>query len=244
MSSSSTEKDDIRSSARLEAQRTDDSSQPGMPIYHRRFANPAPLGLLSFATSVFLVSLTGMGTRGVQTPNIIVTTMIFFGGICQYIAGIMEFVAGNTVRPTSLLPLGATLFSAYAGFNVAYALIFIPGTGVLAAYTDTATGKPLPELDQALALLVWAWFILSVIFTVATTRASWSLLLALVFFDLELLLLAVGYTVGNDQILLASRGVGFVVCFCGYWSGAAGLWGSGTTMINLPTGDLSYKRLA
>ena len=105
MSSSSTEKDDIRSSARLEAQRTDDSSQPGMPIYHRRFANPAPLGLLSFATSVFLVSLTGMGTRGVQTPNIIVTTMIFFGGICQYIAGIMEFVAGNTVRPTPLLPV-------------------------------------------------------------------------------------------------------------------------------------------
>ena len=106
------------------------------------------------------------------------------------------------------------MFSAYAGFNVAYALIFIPGTGVLAAYTDTATGKPLAELDQALALLVWAWFILSVIFTVAATRASWSLLLTLVFFDLESMLLAVGYTVGNDRILLASRGVGFVVAFC------------------------------
>lgn len=85
---------------------------------------------------------------------------------------------------------------------------------MLAAYTDTATGKPLPELDQALALLVWAWFILSVIFTVAATRASWALLLTLVFFDLESMLLAVGYTVGNDQILLASRGVGFVVSFC------------------------------
>lgn len=77
-----------------------------------------------------------------------------------------------------------------------------------------ATGKPLPELDQALALLVWAWFILSVIFTVAATRASWSLLLTLVFFDLESMLLAVGYTVGNDQILIASRAVGFVVSFC------------------------------
>ena len=85
---------------------------------------------------------------------------------------------------------------------------------MLAAYTDAATGKPLPELDQALALLVWAWFILSVIFTIAATRASWSLLLALLFFDLELVLLAVGYTVGNDRILLASRGVGFVVAFC------------------------------
>lgn len=85
---------------------------------------------------------------------------------------------------------------------------------MLAAYTDTATGKPLPELNQALALLVWAWFILSVIFTIAATRASWSLLLTLMFFDLETMLLAVGYTVGNDQILLASRGVGFVVAFC------------------------------
>lgn len=85
---------------------------------------------------------------------------------------------------------------------------------MLAAYTDAATGKPLPELDQALALLIWAWFLLSVIFTIAATRASWSLLLALLFFDLELVLLAVGYTVGNDRILLASRGVGFVVAFC------------------------------
>lgn len=112
---------------------------------------------------------------------------------------------------------GATVFSSYAGFNVAYALIFIPGTGVLAAYTDTATGKPLPELDQALALLVWAWFILSVIFTIAATRASWSLLLALIFFDFETMLLAVGYTIGDDRILTASRGIGFIVAFfaCG-----------------------------
>ena len=85
---------------------------------------------------------------------------------------------------------------------------------MLAAYTDAATGKPLPELDQALALLIWAWFILSVIFTIAATRTSWSLLLALLFYDLELMLLAVGYTVGNDRILIASRGVGFMAAFC------------------------------
>ena len=81
-------------------------------------------------------------------------------------------------------------------------------------YTDAATGKPLPELDQALALLIWAWFILSVIFTIAATRTSWSLLLALLFYDLELMLVAVGYTVGHDRILIASRGVGFIAAFC------------------------------
>ena len=104
MSSSPSEKDDIHSPAHLEAQGNSDSSQPGMPIYHRRLANPAPLGLLSFATSVFLLSLAGMGTRGVEAPNIIITSMIFFGGICQYIAGIMAFVTGNTVSPP-MVPL-------------------------------------------------------------------------------------------------------------------------------------------
>ena len=29
---------------------TDDRTQPSLPVVHRRFANPAPLGLLSFAT--------------------------------------------------------------------------------------------------------------------------------------------------------------------------------------------------
>jgi succinate-acetate transporter protein len=28
----------------------EDRSQPGLPIVHRKFANPAPLGLLAFAT--------------------------------------------------------------------------------------------------------------------------------------------------------------------------------------------------
>ena len=100
MSSSLSEKANLQSSAGLEAQRTNDSSQPGMPMYHRLLANPAPLGLLFFATSVFLVSLTGLGTRGVEAPNIIITTMIFFGSSCEYIAGIMEFCIGNTVRTT------------------------------------------------------------------------------------------------------------------------------------------------
>jgi len=31
---------------------TDDRTQPSLPVVHRRFANPAPLGLLSFATGI------------------------------------------------------------------------------------------------------------------------------------------------------------------------------------------------
>lgn len=81
---------------------TDDRSQPSLPFVHRRFANPSPLGLLSFATGIFLISILGVHARNIQTPNILVGVLIFFGGVCQFISGIMEFIAGNTVRPDLL----------------------------------------------------------------------------------------------------------------------------------------------
>lgn len=192
--------------ADLEAQVTiSPRDQIALPYVPRNFANPAPLGLTAFATSIFLISLMGLDPRGVNQPNIIVSTMIMFGGLCQYIAGIMEFVAGNT--------FGATVFSAFAGFNVAYALIFIPGTGILAAYADPTTGEPLPSLPQAIAMFVWAWFIVCVVFTVAATRASWVLLLLLVFVDLNLLFTAVGYMMDNAGLMKASSAMGFIAAF-------------------------------
>lgn len=75
----------------------DSRDQPSLPVIHRSFANPAPLGLLSFATGVFLLSLLGVHARGIVEKNILVGVFVFFGGICQFISGIMEFVAGNTV---------------------------------------------------------------------------------------------------------------------------------------------------
>jgi succinate-acetate transporter protein len=116
------------SSDRLERLRTQGghiarTDQPSLPVVHRRLANPAPLGLLSFATGIFLISILGVHARGIQTPNVLVGVLMFFGGVCQFIAGIMEFVAGNT--------FGATVFPSYAAFNFSYAMIFIPGTGIV-----------------------------------------------------------------------------------------------------------------
>lgn len=49
-------------SAQLERLQTagghlDDRTQPSLPVVHRRFANPAPLGLLSFATGQYLITM-------------------------------------------------------------------------------------------------------------------------------------------------------------------------------------------
>jgi hypothetical protein len=52
--------------ARTKGGYLDDCDQPSLLIVHRSSANPAPLGLLSLATGVFLFSLLSVYTCGVQ----------------------------------------------------------------------------------------------------------------------------------------------------------------------------------
>jgi succinate-acetate transporter protein len=145
--------------------------------------------------------------------------LMFFGGVCQFIAGIMEFVSGNTVSATNNdskmllihVQFGATVFPSYGAFNFAYAMIYIPGTGILDSYTDKTTGLLNDQFANALGIWLWAWFILTVIYTVAAMRSSWVLFFDLFFLDIELLLLACGYMLNMESLLKAGNGFGFVV---------------------------------
>ncbi|KAJ5758783.1 hypothetical protein N7520_005939 [Penicillium odoratum] len=208
----------------------DDRSQPALPVYHRTFASPSPLGLISFATDIFLICVFGLQARGVTAPNVMVGCLVFYGGVGQFIAGIMEFITGNT--------FGATVFTSYGAFNLSYAMIYLPGTGILAAYTDSATGAISPSFDQALSLYLWAWFIVTVAFTIAAMRSSWVLLIDLAFLDICLLMLASGFMANVQGLLTAGYSFGLVVSFLSYWAGCAGLWGGGVTPIKLPTFDM------
>jgi succinate-acetate transporter protein len=89
-------------------------------------------------------------------------------------------------------------------------MIYIPGTGILSSYTDES-GQLNAQFPQALAMYIWAWFILTAIFTIAAMRSSWVLFLDLFFLDIELLLLASGYMTGMDSLLKAGNSIGFIV---------------------------------
>lgn len=78
-------------------QRQDAHFQTPMPFVHRSLANPSPLGLLSFATGIFLLSMLGVHTRSIEQPNMAIGVLLCFGGICQFLSGIMEFINSNTV---------------------------------------------------------------------------------------------------------------------------------------------------
>ncbi|ETS75920.1 hypothetical protein PFICI_12864 [Pestalotiopsis fici W106-1] len=203
------------------------SSATAAPVEprHRQLADPSPLGLLAFAQALFLVSLFGVNPQGVTTPNILIASLIAYGGLGQTIAGIFAFIHGNT--------FGATVFCTYAGFQLSYALIYLPGSGIIAAYTDATTGLPTADFLTAISLFIWAWFIVTMIFTVAAVRSNLIMLLVLVFTDLTLLFLAVYYQTSIAACGTAASAFGFVTAFMAYWAGAQALW-SVTNGVNLP----------
>jgi succinate-acetate transporter protein len=71
--------------------------QPGLwkPVEHRKFANPAPLGLCAFALTTFVLSCINMHTRGETSAAIAIPVAFGYGGLVQLLAG-MWYVSSAT----------------------------------------------------------------------------------------------------------------------------------------------------
>jgi len=71
-----------------------------------KLANPAPLGLMGFGMTTVLLNIHNAGFF--ELGSMILAMGIFYGGVAQVIAGIMEFKKGNT--------FGTTAFTSYGLF--------------------------------------------------------------------------------------------------------------------------------
>ena len=67
-------------------------------------ANPAPLGLLGFGMTTVLLNLHNAGVY--ELSAMILAMGIFYGGIAQIIAGIMEWKKKNTFGTTAFISYG------------------------------------------------------------------------------------------------------------------------------------------
>lgn len=118
------------------------------PFLFLAVANPAPLGLMAFAATTFVLSLYNVGARGIARPNGVTGLAIGYGGTAQFIAGVWEFAAGNT--------FGATAFCSYGAFWWSFAVILIPFFGV--EESASAPGGVAPDnLESALGIYLSAW---------------------------------------------------------------------------------------
>ncbi|KAI0183074.1 gpr fun34 family protein [Xylaria flabelliformis] len=205
--------------------------QPGLykPTEHRKFANPAPLGLSAFALTTFVLSLVNLNTRGVTEPNIAVAVAYGYGGLIQLLAGMWEMAVGNT--------FGATALSSYGGFWISYAIILTPAFNVLGAYSES----PAADTPSVLGFFLTGWFIFTFILLILTMRSTvmfFSLFLTL---DLAFFFLAVSEFAGSNGNATASLGLqkaggvfGLLAAFLAWYNAFAGIADTSNSFFIIP----------
>jgi succinate-acetate transporter protein len=104
-------------------------------------ANPAPLGLLGFGMTTVLLNVHNTGAYGVSA--MILGMGIFYGGLAQIIAGIMEFKKGNT--------FGTTAFTSYGLFWISIVALWL-----LPSLTFISTGSKAVETEAE--FMAWYFF--------------------------------------------------------------------------------------
>jgi len=207
-------------------------SQPAFPIYHRRIGNPAPLGVLSFAAPTFILSMFNIQADGITVGNLVVGMALIVGGLTQLLAGMWEFICGNT--------FGGTVFTLFSGFWMSYGLIFLPFVGIMDAYT--ATPEAAAQLHNALGIYLMTWFLLIFIMIFATLRSSFALCFLIILVDITILVLGVAEFTQSVAITKAGGGLGIASALLAFYVGAATLYTQENSYIRLPTGELpKYK---
>jgi len=197
-----------------------EKSQPGFPVYNRRIANPAPLGLLSFATTTWVISLFLVQARHIYVTNLSLAMALGVGGLTQFLAGMWEFVTGNT--------FAATMFSMLGGFYLSVGAIYWPGSGIAAAYANNGDG------NDALGVFFTAFFILSVIMTIGSIRQSIGITTLWGSLFMVFLLVMIGAFREQEKVIKAAGGFGIWTSAVAFYCGAAGLWTKNAAFFNLP----------
>lgn len=195
--------------------------------------NPGPLGLCGFALTTFVLSCYNAGIFGVQATspvNVVVGAAVFYGGVAQGLAGMWEFVAGNT--------FGATAFTSYAAFWLSYAAILIPWFGVEEGYTSSnVSGSILPH---ALAIFLLAWTIFTVILLVASLRTSFGIVALLFFLSSTFVVLTIAEFQQNTKLKRAGGFLGIITAVIAWYNALAGLLVSQEKPVfTIPVGKLS-----
>ncbi len=155
-------------------------------------ANPAPLGLMGFGMTTVLLNLHNAGFFGLG--SMILAMGIFYGGIAQIIAGVMEWKKGNTFATTAFISYGSFWLTLVM-------LIVMPKLGLAEAPANSA---------MIAYLSIWGLFT-AVLFlgTLKLTKA-----LQIVFGSLTILffLLALGDYTNSSTIKTIA---GYEGIFCG-----------------------------
>ncbi|GAI03762.1 unnamed protein product [marine sediment metagenome] len=119
-------------------------------------ANPAPLGLMGFGMTTVLLNIHNAGIFAVG--SMILAMGIFYGGIAQVIAGVLEYKKGNT--------FGVTAFTSYG-------LFWLSLVGLLAIPKIVPGFEGPGDIAMGWYLFMWGLFTFLMFITVFNRTYAW-----------------------------------------------------------------------
>ena len=182
-------------------------------------ANPGPLGLLAFGLTTVLLNLHNAGFY--EMNSMILAMGIFYGGLAQVVAGILEAKKNNT--------FGLTAFVSYGFFWLTLvALIFLPKWNLVAA----------PSTDGMVAYLVM-WGIFTGLLFFGTLKINRALQFVFATLTILFFLLAIGDATGNSSLKTFTGYEGIVCGGSAIYTGVATLMNEVYGKTVLPIGPVT-----
>jgi succinate-acetate transporter protein len=155
-------------------------------------SNPAPLGLMGFGMTTVLLNIHNAGFY--ELGSMILAMGIFYGGMAQIIAGIMEWKKGNT--------FGTTAFTSYG-------LFWLSLVGLI-AFPQIGIGTPAENTAMVAYLIMWGIF--TGVMFIGTLKLNKSLQFVFASLTVLFFLLAIGDATGSTTIKTIA---GFEGVICG-----------------------------
>lgn len=163
-------------------------------------ADPAALGLGAFALTTFALSLSNAGIVPEAGASVLAIAL-FYGGLVQLIAGVIEFLKGNV--------FGATAFTSYGAFWMSF------------WWLETN-----PEVAQAagplgLGVFLLGWTIFTAYMTIAALRTNGVLVAVFTVLTAAFICLTIGAFNGSTLIHELGGWLGLITSFLAWYGSFA-----------------------
>jgi uncharacterized protein len=180
-----------------------------LPGFGAAIADPGPLGLAGFAGTTLFLSAVNANLLNEKVEAGVLGLAIFYGGIAQLLAGLWEFVKGNT--------FGATAFVSFGAFWLSFWYLVTTGVPAMAA----AKAAP-DDINHAVGTFLLVWTIFTVYMFIASLRTTGAIAAVFLFLALTFLFLCIGaysastgWTKTGGYFGLVTAAVAFYASFAG-----------------------------
>jgi succinate-acetate transporter protein len=186
-------------------------------------ADPAPLGLAALALPLFALSWINIGQAKPTLIPVVLTTILLYGGIGQFVVAMWEVRRGNS--------FGVAAFGTFGLFNISVWYFF----------THALPTIPVADHASALALFLALWAVPAFLLWVASLRTTLVVNLIFGLATVLFVLAALGNGNGDQSLVKLSGWVGIALACVAWYGCLSALTTETFGRVLLPNPDLSKR---